>query len=454
MEAVKNNICSSQAAKKDIYRPANVIKAVLLSLFGIFLIFVNIEINEQKSIPLDHMISFILTNFGQAAKWFAVIMIFIGVIKVYFIDKTWNKGAANIFFSIMKLFSLPFSIMFLFNTGPAFLMKENIIPFLYNRVVVQWVWVIITGSICLAFLANFGLFEFVGVLARPLMRKVWSLPGFAAINAVACFVGSFTVGTVITNNLYKKGKYTTKEAVILLVGFGTVSATFMIILARSANIMQYWSIFFFSCMLVTFIVTAVNVRLWPVSKVPEVYWENEPDPEVEVNEKRFQTAIAQALETSDAAPNLLILMKIAIWDAFKVIWGLMPTMGGLGIILLLLLDATPVFDWISYIFYPVTYLLSLIGLSDPAMIAKSVAIATVEPTIACVVASGAELATRFATAVTCVSVIVFWTGSLPCFLVSDIEFSVGKYMIVMLERMIIALTVAFLLSKLIFTIVT
>ena len=63
------------------------------------------------------------------------------------------------------------------------------------------------------------------------MRPLWKTPGRSAIDAVA-FVGSYSLALLITNRVYKEGKYTTKEAAIIATGFSTVSATFMIIIAK------------------------------------------------------------------------------------------------------------------------------------------------------------------------------------------------------------------------------
>ena len=64
------------------------------------------------------------------------------------------------------------------------------------------------------------------------MRPLWKTPGRSAIDAVASFVGSYSLALLITNRVYKEGKYTTKEATIIATGFSTVSATFMIIIAK------------------------------------------------------------------------------------------------------------------------------------------------------------------------------------------------------------------------------
>lgn len=45
------------------------------------------------------------------------------------------------------------------------------------------------------------------------------------IDAVASFVGSYSIGLLITNKVFKEGKYTVKEAAIIATGFSTVSVT-------------------------------------------------------------------------------------------------------------------------------------------------------------------------------------------------------------------------------------
>lgn len=49
------------------------------------------------------------------------------------------------------------------------------------------------GAVFLALLINYGLMEFVGVFMRPVMRPLWQTPGRSAIDAVASFVGSYSV---------------------------------------------------------------------------------------------------------------------------------------------------------------------------------------------------------------------------------------------------------------------
>lgn len=56
------------------------------------------------------------------------------------------------------------------------------------------------------FITEFGLLEYIGVLIEPLMRPVFKVPGYAAIDAVTSFVANPTLGIFFTNKLYKEKK--------------------------------------------------------------------------------------------------------------------------------------------------------------------------------------------------------------------------------------------------------
>src|SRR5690606_10905265 len=161
-----------------------------------------------------------------------------------FINKSWKKDTSTIIFSLLKLVGIVFIFMAIFNVGPAFLLAEDVIPFVYNKIVITVTTIVPIGSIFLAFLVNFGLMEFIGVLMEPIMRPVWKTPGRSAIDAVASFVGSYSIALLITDRVYQEGKYTGKEAAIIATGFYTVSATFMIVVAKTLGLMDQWLLYF------------------------------------------------------------------------------------------------------------------------------------------------------------------------------------------------------------------
>ena len=134
-------------------------------------------------------------------------------------------------FSILKVVGVVFGILYCLKVYQLGSLRQ-ILVVLYEKLVISVSLLVPIGSAFLALLVGYGLLEFIGTFCRPIMIVLWNTPGRSAIDAVASFVGSYSLALLITNRVYKEGKYTTKEAAIIATGFSTVSATFMIIIAK------------------------------------------------------------------------------------------------------------------------------------------------------------------------------------------------------------------------------
>ena len=128
----------------------------------------------------------------------------------------------------------------------------------------------------------------------------------SAIDAVASFVGSYSIGLLITDKQYCTGRYTAKEAAIIATGFSTVSATFCVVVAKTLNLMDMWNLFFWATMAICFIVTAITVRLWPLKHISDEYMEGvEPYEEKIVTDGLFVAALEEGLEASNQPVSIL-----------------------------------------------------------------------------------------------------------------------------------------------------
>lgn len=58
--------------------------------------FFPLEIGGKSTIPVDHIISFITSNLAEAAKFYILIVMYVGAV-LPFIRKTWKKDAVTIF---------------------------------------------------------------------------------------------------------------------------------------------------------------------------------------------------------------------------------------------------------------------------------------------------------------------------------------------------------------------
>lgn len=428
------------------YTTVDILKFILCSIVGIFMFFVSIPYQGKSSIPLDHVVTIIKTALGGAVKYYGLIILIIGAI-LPFKNKTWNKTKVDIVFSIFKVIGAITGIMYVFNLGPEFLYAPDIFPFLYEKLVLPLGLLIPVGAVFLSFLVGYGLMEFTGVLMQPVMRPIWKTPGRSAIDAVASFVGSYSLGLLITNRVYLEGKYTTKEAVIIATGFSTVSATFMIIVAKTLGLMEMWNLYFWTTLVITFIVTAITVRIYPINKKPDNYVSDNPDPEVIVTTKRLSTAWNEALKTSHNSESILANVLSNLKDGLKMICNILPTIMSIGLLGLLLATYTPIFDVLGYIFYPFTRLMQI---PDAMLTAKALSVGITEMFLPAGIVANAALLSRYVVGVTCVSSVLFFSASIPCMLSTEIPVTIPELVIIWFERSVLSVILAALFGFIIF----
>lgn len=137
------------------------------------------------------------------------------------------------------------------------------------------------GPLCgpaFIFMIQYGLVEFAATFMNKIMRVLFKTPGASAVDALVSFSDGYAMAVIVTNDMYKKGIYTRKEAAIIATGFSTVSISFLMIIADTLGIMDKWGVFLLSCFVITFAVTAITARIYPLSKIPNTYYDK-PAPE-------------------------------------------------------------------------------------------------------------------------------------------------------------------------------
>jgi nucleoside recognition membrane protein YjiH len=411
---------------------------LFFSAVGIFMFFIPVTVKGKSSIPLDHLVTWVRETAGSAVPLYALLVIFLGAAYPFY-KKTWNKDKVTASFSVLKVIGLIAAVSLYFNWGPAWLSAPNMGPFLFEKLVIPVGLLVPIGAVFLAFIVGYGLMEFIGVLVQKIMRPVWKTPGRSAVDAVASFVGSYSIGLLITNRVFKEGKYTVKEAAIIATGFSTVSATFMIVVANTLGLMEMWNTFFWTTLAVTFLVTAITVRLRPLSRMDETYSDSVGKPEEAVNEKVWQTAWGRALESSRNAPKFLENICSNLKDGFLMAMSILPSIMSVGLIGLLLAEYTPVFDWIGYLFYPITWALQL---PDAMLAAKAVSLGVAEMFLPALLVAEAALLTKFVIGVVSVASILFFSASIPCVLSTEIPISLPKLVIIWFQRTVLSLILA------------
>ncbi|PTE43633.1 YjiH family protein [Staphylococcus equorum] len=413
-------------------------KFFIYSLIGIICFFVPITINGKSTILIDHIVQWITFLVNPILPYYVLLLIIIGALHP-FINKKWNKSKTDIIFSLFKVLGVFIAFMIVFDFGPGFVLKESIGPFLYDKLAIPLSVLIPVGAILLTFLVGYGLLEFIGVIMRPVMRPIFKTPGKSAVDAVASFVGSYSIGLLITNKVYKNGGYTHKEAVIVATGFSTVSATFMIIVANTLGIIEHWNLYFWFTLAVTFIVTAITVQLPPIRFEKNTTYQNQPYKE----EKRRNMPLLKEswLEAKLAVKNadsLIGNVRENLRDGVVMTIAILPSIMSIGFLGLIIAEYTPIIEYVSYIFYP---FISIFPVQDVAILAQASTISIVEMLLPAAIAQTADLATRFIVAVMSVSAIIFFSSVVPVILSTEIKISVGKLVLIWFERVVLTLLI-------------
>lgn len=422
-------------AEKLLSKPRALAQLIVFSIIGLVMFFIPFTIGEKSTILFDHGATYLVNQQHTLSVILLFMLMIFGVSKP-FIDGSWRKNITHKILTVFKVLGLVLAVMYISGNSPAFMMEKDMLPFLFEKLALPVGMIVPLGALILAFLVGFGLLEMVGVLMQPIMQPIWRTPGASAIDAVASFVGSYSIGLLITNRVYLQKQYSAREAIIIATGFSTVSAAFMVIVAKTLGLMEFWNLFFWSTLVITFIVTAITARIPPISR-----FDNEIDrPNLDYKRgTRLKAAYELGLSTSRRASDLKQILWSNFRDGLTMAAAIVPSIIAVGLTGLLLAKYTPVFDALGLLLYPFTW---LGGLPEPLVAAKGMSAGLAEMFLPALLLSEADMLTRYVAGVISISSVLFFSAMIPCVLATEIPISVGKMVIVWFQRVALSILLA------------
>ena len=423
------------AVEKLLSKPRALAQLIVFSIIGLVMFFVPFTIGEKSTILFDHGATYLVNQQHTLSVILLFMLMIFGVSKP-FIDGSWRKNITHKILTVFKVLGLVLAVMYISGNAPDFMMEKDMLPFLFEKLALPVGMIVPLGALILAFLVGFGLLEMVGVLMQPIMQPIWRTPGASAIDAVASFVGSYSIGLLITNRVYLQKQYSAREAIIIATGFSTVSAAFMVIVAKTLGLMELWNLFFWSTLVITFIVTAITARIPPISR-----FDNEIDrPNLDYKRgTRLKAAYELGLSTSRRASDLKQILWSNFRDGLTMAAAIVPSIIAVGLTGLLLAKYTPVFDALGLLLYPFTW---LGGLPEPLVAAKGMSAGLAEMFLPALLLSEADMLTRYVAGVISISSVLFFSAMIPCVLATEIPISVGKMVIVWFQRVALSILLA------------
>jgi len=414
-----------------------VARFLLLSALGVIAFFVPLEAGGRPTILIDHLVSAVASRAPAFATAYTVLVIGWGVVMP-FRTGSWNVSRASIVLSVLQCLAIPLVVMQLSGIGPEAIMAPDVLPFLFERLAVPVGLVVPIGAIFLTFLIGFGLLEAIGALMEPVMRPLFRTPGRSAIDAMASFAGSYSVGLLITSRVYKSGRYTAKEAAVIATGFSTVSATFMVIVAKTLQLSEIWNAFFFGTLLVTFAVTAITVRLWPLAGFDT--GSGMPAEATEPDRSRMAAAWRAGIQAARDSAGVGQLLKENVVDGLLMATRVVPSILAMGCLGLLAAKHTPLFDMLGLVFAPVVWVFQPENAVDTAGIIAS---GLAEMFLPAVQATELQHSIRYVIGVVSISSVLFLSASIPCVLATGIPISLVQLLVIWLQRTILSIPLAY-----------
>lgn len=341
-----------------------IIKFLFYSILGIIAFLAPVTIGGESSILMGHIKSIVIDGYSESIKYLIVFVSLItitgtviGKIKKQFknpvLQELFICGPIN---GAVRIGGSIFFLMVHFGVGPKAVLDPNTGGMMAGDLLPSLMVTFCVGVILMPLLTSFGLVEFVGVLIAPFMRKVFKVPGYAAVDAIASFLGDGTIGIVVTDQQYQKGYYTQREAVIIATSFSIVGISFAAVVA---DFLRFSSIFiiFYSTIAISTVVAGVIIARFPLKKFKDEYYVQGKVEEKDIIS--FSLALRKAAAVAEKAREVEIIVdsikKVAVlYITFIPVIMFMGTAG------LIVAEYTNIFSIISM---PLIPFLQLLGFS-------------------------------------------------------------------------------------------
>lgn len=431
------------------------IKFIILSCIGIFLFFFPIS---GASTPVVLGIGKFKDMLGNSLPYIVVaaivllnITVFLGrVCKVEcFAAYHKNDGPFRIGFFVVSLLIV---LLVLFGIDWAPVQHEQVggrVLGLGSTVITT----IVVAGWAVVFMLKSGIVEFIGILIEPVMRPVYRLPGEAAVDALASFVSSASVGVYFTDQHYQMRTYTQRESVTVAIHFSVISLGFMAVLCTYNHIDEMYSQLIICSFIIVAVMGAICCRIPPISWKKNIYADGTEQTagQRKVEKMPFSARFKLAADTAALKSREFTVKEFfhALFNALSFAQKIIAVQMTLVFITLSLVYFTPVFEWLGKPMVPV---LQLLGLPNAAEVAPATLIGFIEVTLPSITVTNLNIAAQsgfFVALLSCCQVI-FMSEAGNAMLSSSMPIRFFDLVIAFLVRTVIAIPICAGVSHLLF----
>jgi len=312
--------------------------------------------------------------------------------------------------------------------------------------------VFILAGLMLPLLLNFGLLEFFGTLLTKIMRPVFRLPGRAAIDCFASWLGDGSVGILMTSKQYQGGHYTQREAAIIGTTFSAVSITFSLVVIAQVKLEHMFIPFYLTVALAGIVAAIIVPRLPPLcwklnQRMPGVSDPHDDEDNLH-GRSVFSVGLERALKQAGRQPGAKAAVKEGIENVLDMLLGILPVVMAIGTVALIIAEHTPVFNYLGMPFIP---LLELLQIPEAEAASATIVVGFADMFLPAILAVSIESdMTRFVIAALSVTQLIYMSEVGALVLGSKIPVNLLELFVIFILRTLVTLPVIALMAHWIF----
>ena len=462
MSSEENMIYSEDEPYSQSFSRKDYMNFIIPSVIGALLFLAPIYYDGKVTIGVGIMAEFFQAFFeGYLAMFMTVILSLSAIGAVYtrifkpqvIVKSEFLKSLFLLhpFWLTIRILGAVFAICTIFQLGPSWLYSDITGgTVLYSLIPVLTTWFLFAGLL-MPLILEFGLMEFIGSIFRKIMKPLFKLPGRSSIDAFASWMGSGTVGVLITTRQYEEGFYTKREASVIATTFSVASIAFSLVVITFIGLEHLFIPFYATIVVAGFAAAIICPRIPPLSRKKDEYYEpvgkqiTEAVPE---NTSNFKWGVEKALEKAQKVPGFKHVAVKGVHNVIDIWFGLLPLVMALGTLALILAEFTPVFTYLSY---PVIGLLNLLQIPAASETAPAILVGFADMFLPAVIGSGIESElSRFVIAAVSVTQLIYMSEVGILLIKSKIPIGFVDLVVIFLQRTIITLPIIALMAHLFF----
>jgi len=440
----------------------DILRFLIPSAFGVLVFLTPIFIDGKPTIVLGILFDLLRATFEDYLPAIVtVLLVLSGFFSAYYslIRRAENCNSRNriekiftteVSWLVIRLLGAIFASLVYFNVGPEWIISPLTGGTVLFELASSLVIFFLVACLLLPFLIDYGVAEFMGTLLKKPFLLAFRLPGRASIDSLASWLGSGSVGVLITIKQQEKGNYSGREAAIITTNFSIASIAFCVLVTKVIEIDHMFFEFYLSVLFAGMIAALIIPRLWPLAGKKDFYL-SEKDNFADTPEEGigiFSWALIQGVNKAKTAPKLRLLLKDALINLMDIWFSLLPSVVAIGTIVLMLAEFTPFFEVITK---PLVPLLELMQIPEAKLAAPAFLVGFADLYLPAVIGKSIESEmTRFIIACVSITQIIYMTEVGTLILKSKIPLQIGELFLIFVLRTAITLPIITAIAHLIY----